>query len=134
MTLRGVLPLALAALLLATAACDGGSAASGGASNVVDDPDSWGADEVPATREEILSAPAEHTADALAEALVQTAEQADAASLPAVLALTSDEREEIRWHAVLALKSIGGEQADDALARLAKDDPSELVRDEAGAR
>ena len=134
MILRGVLALGLTALLLNAPACGVSDGPSDGSSRVVDDPDSWGADETPATRKEILAAPAEHSADALAEALVQTAEEADSASLPSVLAITTDDREEIRWHAVLALKAIGGPQADEALAQLAANDPSELVRDEAATR
>ena len=60
----------------------------------------------------------EGAADARA-ALVEVAESGDAQALPAVLALATDAREEVRWHAVLALRAIDDEPARAELARLA---------------
>ena len=127
---RAAAPLALAAVLATALACDG----AGTSSSHAEQADEWGENETPPTRDEILSAPAEHSADAVAQALVEVAADADATALPQVLALASDEREEIRWHAVLALSAIGGDEANAALIRIAEDDPSELVRDAAGQR
>ncbi len=117
----------LTALVSASPGCgDAGMSAS------PTDIDEWGENETPATRDEILAAPSEFDADAVASALVDVADTADTSALPRVLALISDDREEIRWHAARALQAIGGDEATAALARLAREDASELVRSEAG--
>lgn len=130
MTFRTAGTLVLAALL--ATGCD--ASASTSRDGAADEADEWGEDAVPATRDEILAAPAEHSTDQVTSALVDVAEYADESALPAVLALADDEREEVRWHVALALKAIDSDAAREALARLAADDPSELVRDEAGSR
>ncbi len=129
---RGAAPIALAALLAAVTACDGAAGRRSGTAADIDG-DEWGENETPPTRDEVLAAPSQHDADAVAAALVAVTSDADAAALPRVLAVAGDDREEVRWHAVLALRAIGGERAQAALARLAASDPSELVRDEAAA-
>lgn len=128
--LLAVLLAVLLGVVLGAAACGREPAAAAVAG------DDWEEDaEPPApTRDEILAAPAEHDADAVTEALGAVAETHDAAALPAVLRAAEDAREEVRWHAVLALKALGGDEARAVLARLAADDPSGLVRDEASAR
>lgn len=57
----------------------------------------------------------------------------EAPTSPAVVArLEHDPDEEVRFHTVLALRALGGPEARDVLARMARDDPSPLVREEAG--
>ena len=132
---RAAAPLVLAAVFATAVACDGaGTSPSSTDPSSTEEVDEWGEDETPPTRDEILAAPAEHSEDAVAQALVEVSQDADTSALPQVLALASDEREEIRWHAVLALSAIGGNEAQAALARIAADDPSELVRDAAVQR
>jgi HEAT repeat protein len=133
--LAALLQVTLLGVLVTTSpAC--GDAPVGASPDAVtnDEVDEWGENEQPPTRDEILAAPSAFDADAVAEALVSVAEEQAATALPQVLALLADDREEIRWHAVQALKAIGGDQADAALVRLATEDPSELVREEATQR
>lgn len=69
---------------------------------------------------------------ALVEALAGVAEKPAADALPHLLPLTTHLDEEVRFNVVLALQAMDGEQARAALAGMAADDESELVRLEAG--
>lgn len=74
----------------------------------------------------------EYPTEVVVAALGAVGERRDPASVPRVVALVGDPDEEVRYHVALALRDLGGAEARAALARLAADDPSELVREAAG--
>jgi HEAT repeat protein len=77
----------------------------------------------------ILEEPGDYEQASVVAALGAVAEQRDAAAVPLVRALAAEHAdEEVRWHAAYALSAIGGDEARDELARLAEEDPSEMVR------
>jgi HEAT repeat protein len=72
-----------------------------------------------------------YPAEVVVAALGAIAERKDPTSPPVVARLEHDPDEEVRFHTALALRALGGPEAKDVLARMAKDDPSPLVREEA---
>lgn len=80
---------------------------------------------------EILDRRPEYADAVVAAAVSALAERGDGAALPRFLALVRDPSEEVRFHVAAALQRFGGEQARAALAAMAAEDPSELVRAEA---
>lgn len=70
--------------------------------------------------------------EVIVAALGSIAERRDPTSPPVVARLERDPDEEVRFHAVLALRALGGAEARAVLARMAEEDPSPLVREEAG--
>jgi len=72
---------------------------------------------------------ADYRNEVVVAAMFAVAHRGDRSSVAAIarLARTSDD-EEIRWHAALALKQLGGARADRARAQLAREDASGLVR------
>jgi HEAT repeat protein len=68
----------------------------------------------------------------LVEALARVADRPKDDALPYLVTLTDHEDEEVRFNVVMALKAVGGEQARAALAVMAEEDDSDLVRHEAG--
>lgn len=72
-----------------------------------------------------------YPAEVVVAALGSIAERKAPTSPPVVARLEHDPDEEVRFHTVLALRALGGPEAKDVLARMAKDDPSPLVREEA---
>lgn len=76
----------------------------------------------------------EHYApEVVVAALGALAERKDPASASVVARLEHDPDEEVRFHAALALRALGGSQATEVLGRMARDDASALVRAEAAA-
>ncbi len=73
----------------------------------------------------------QYTAEVVVAALGSIAERKDPTSPPVVARLEHDPDEEVRFHTVLALRALGGAEAREVLARMATDDPSPLVREEA---
>lgn len=73
----------------------------------------------------------QYAAEVVVAALGSIAERKAPTSAPVVARLEHDEDEEVRFHTVLALRALGGPEAKDVLARMAQDDPSPLVREEA---
>ncbi len=61
-------------------------------------------------------------------AIVATAARRDHSAAAAVAELARCEDEEVRWHSVLALRTLGGAKADRTRARVAAEDGSGLVR------
>lgn len=72
--------------------------------------------------------------EVVAAALTSVGEMGDPSSVPYVVALRGDADEEIRWHVAAALKRLGGNDANAALADMAANDASELVREEAAQK
>lgn len=82
----------------------------------------------------ILERRADHPPGVVVATLVALGKRKDRRSVPAVLALARDEDEEVRWHVARTLRELGGAEAEAELARMARDDPSELVREAAAPR
>lgn len=70
----------------------------------------------------------EYPTEVVVAAIVATAARQDRSSVGAIAGLTRCDDEEVRWHAVLALKSLGGTKADATRERVAAEDGSGLVR------
>jgi HEAT repeat protein len=72
-----------------------------------------------------------HPTAVLVAAIVALGQRGDPSSVAVLERVADDPREEVRWQTVLALRAIGGADADSLLTRIAANDPSEFVRDEA---
>jgi HEAT repeat protein len=81
----------------------------------------------------ILAHRGDYTPEVVVAALVSLGERKDPASVAPVAGLAQDEDEEVRWHVARTLRALGGAEAEATLARMAREDPSELVREAAGA-
>lgn len=82
----------------------------------------------------ILERRADHSPEVVVATLVALGKRKDPSSVAAILPLTRDTDEEVRWHAALALRALGGPEAEAELLRMSRDDPSELVREAAAPR
>lgn len=69
----------------------------------------------------------------LVAAIVALGERRDPTAVEPLYSLREDPREEVRWQMTRSLAAIGGESAMRALEKIAVEDPSDLVREEAAS-
>lgn len=70
----------------------------------------------------------------LVAAIVALGERRDPTAVELLDTLRDDPREEVRWQMTRSLAAIGGDSALRALEKIAAEDPSDLVREEAASQ
>lgn len=83
---------------------------------------------------DVLSRNSEYSTEVVVAAIAALGERGEPASVPFIASLAEHENEEVRWHVAVALKQLGGEEANQVLARMVSSDESDMVRSEAAGK